>query len=187
MSQKYTSFRDIPQFTRPGGYEVDYPIPSLVQWVKRSIQEENLQMEPDFQRGHVWTKSQQIAFVEFLLRGGRSGRILYFNNPSWKTPVRDGGYNDFVCVDGLQRYTALRRFIENEIKVFGSYYLEYTDTLSISLNTIRVNINTLPTKSAVLQWYLEMNSGGTPHAKKEILRVQELLQTELAGGSSHVD
>ena len=178
MDEKYTSFRDIPQFTRPGGYEVDYPLPHLVEWVEQSIREEGLQMDPDFQRGHVWTEKQQIDFIEFLLRGGRSGRVLYLNNPGWRIQVTNGAYNDFVCVDGLQRYTAIRRFIQNEIQVFGSYYEEYTDQLSFSLNTMRVNINTLPTKAAVLQWYLEMNAGGTPHEESELSRVRALLAAE---------
>lgn len=184
MPDKYTLFKEIPQFTRPGGYEVDYPLPNLVIWVEQSIREEGLQMEPDFQRGHVWTEAQQIAFIEFLLRGGRSGRVLYLNNPSWRIQVESGAYNDFVCVDGLQRYTAIRRFIQNEIQVFGSYYKEYTDQLSISLNTMRVNINTLPTKAAVLRWYLEMNAGGTPHDVSELSRVRAMLDAELFNGGA---
>ena len=31
-----------------------------------------LQFNPDFQRGHVWTEGQQIAFMEFLLKGGKT-------------------------------------------------------------------------------------------------------------------
>lgn len=183
LADRYTRFRDIPQFTRPGGYEVDYPLPSLVRWVESTIAEDGLNMEPDFQRGHVWTESQQIKFLEFILRGGKSGRVLYFNNPSWRTPVNEGEYNDFVCVDGLQRFTAIRRFIQNEIPAFGSLYKEYTDPLSISLNTMRVNINTLTTRAAVLQWYLEMNTGGSPHAQEEIERVKTLLAIETGENS----
>lgn len=175
MGQQYTSFRAIPKLTRDGHYGADYPLPSLVRWVKEKVAEEGLLMEPDFQRGHVWTEKQQIAFIEFILRGGKSGRVLYFNNPSWNHQVEADAYNDFVCVDGLQRFTAIRRFIENEIMVFGSYYNEYTDKLDTSMNTMRVNINDLPTKAAVLQWYLEMNDGGTPHSNEEISRVKAML------------
>lgn len=182
MEQKYTSFAAIPQFTRPGGYEVDYPLDRLVQAIKQFEQEEGLQLNPDFQRGHVWTEQQQIAYVEYLLRGGRSGRHLYFNYPSWRTPVPKGAYDEFVCVDGLQRLTAIRRFIENEIPVFGSYYREYTDSLHLTMMTLRVNINDLDSKEKVLRWYLEMNSGGTPHSDAEIQRVRQMLCEEQAAG-----
>jgi len=30
-----------------------------------------LNLDPDFQRAHVWTEDKQIAFVEFCLRGGQ--------------------------------------------------------------------------------------------------------------------
>ena len=47
-----------------------------------------------------------------------------------------------------------------------------------STATSKLNINTLPTRAAVLQWYLEMNAGGTPHADAEIERVRGLLAAE---------
>jgi len=43
---------------------------------------------------------------------------------------------------------------------------------------MRININDLPTKKDVLQWYVEMNSNGTIHTEDEINRVKELLEKE---------
>ena len=76
---KITQFRDIPQFTDIGHYAVDYPIDRLISFLEDEIRDYGLQLNPEFQRGHVWTRKQQIAYVEFLLRGGRTGRDLYFN------------------------------------------------------------------------------------------------------------
>ena len=39
-----------------------------------------------------------------------------------------------------------------------------------------VNVNDLQTKREVLQWYIEMNSGGTPHTEAEIERVKKLME-----------
>lgn len=175
--KKITKFRDIPRFTDIGRYAVDYPINHLIPWIEEEVKEDGLQLNPDFQRGHVWTEKQQIAYVEFILQGGRTGRDIFLNKPDWHHPVPDGAYNDFVCVDGLQRLTALRRFIQNEIKVFGSYFCEYTDNLRTLSDTIRVHVNDLKTKEEVLRWYIEMNAGGTPHSEEEIERVQKMLDT----------
>ena len=71
---KITQFRDIPQFTDIGHYAVDYPIDRLISFLEDEIRDYGLQLNPEFQRGHVWTRKQQIAYVEFLLRGGRTGR-----------------------------------------------------------------------------------------------------------------
>lgn len=173
---KYTSFREIPQFTRAGSYAVDIPLDRVSKWVVKEQEELGLELNPEFQRGHVWIKRQQVAYMEFLLRGGRTGRDFYFNYPSMHIQVPDRDYNAYVCVDGLQRLTAIQKFFGNELKVFGSFFWEYTDRIRISMNSIRVHVNDLKTEEEVLQWYIEMNSGGTPHSKAEISRVKALLE-----------
>jgi len=100
-------------------------------------------------------------------------RRTLFNKPSWHLPVAAGAYDDYVCVDGLQRITAIQGFIGNRFPVFGSFFWEYRDRMDI-MNTVRVHVNDLKTKKEVLTWYIEMNSGGTPHSKTEIARVSAL-------------
>ena len=174
--EKITRFRDIPAFTRDGNYQVDMDIRRIPEWIANEQKEMNLQLNPNFQRGHVWTEEQQIAWLEFFLRGGKTGRILYFNCPSWQGSVKDGEYNDFVCVDGLQRLTAIRKFMNGEIPVFGSYINEYEDKMSNTRNAIKVNVNNLKTEKEVLQWYVDMNAGGTPHTNEEIERVKKMIK-----------
>lgn len=76
-------------------------------------------------------------------------------------------------MDGLQRITAYMRFYNNEIPAFGHYYKEFEDRPK---NWIKLNVNNLKTRKEVLTWYLEMNTGGTPHSKEEIEKVQRLLE-----------
>jgi hypothetical protein len=106
-------------------------------------------LEPDFRHNRAWTEDQQIAYVEFLLRGGQSGRIIYFN-------VHDR-YSclDTVLVDGLQRLTAVRKFMANELTVFGSYTADSFEYLNeIDLIFFK---NNLKTRKEVIQWYLGIN------------------------------
>lgn len=172
---KITKFADIPKFTKAGSYAVDYPFHSLVKWIEREQKEMGLQLNPDFQRGHVWSEAQQVAYMEFLLRGGKTGRTLYFNCPSWHHSVPEGDYDEYVCVDGLQRITAITRFVYNEIPAFGSLFCEYEDSPRVVEDTLRVNINDLKTRDEVLRWYIDINAGGTPHTREEIERVQAIL------------
>lgn len=165
------TFKDIPQFIQAGSYQVDIPLRMIPDKIREWENELDLQLNPDFQRGHVWTEEQQIAFMEFVLRGGESGRIIYFNHPGWMGSFK----GDFVCVDGLQRLTAICRFFNNEIPVFGHFYNEFEDRLN-TLNSMKFNVNKLKTKREVLRWYLEMNTGGTPHTKKEIERVRNMME-----------
>ena len=173
---KIIKFADIPQFTTDGNYQVDMDLRRIPEWIKTEQREVNLQLNPPFQRGHVWTEKQQIAWLEFFLKGGKSGNVVYFNCPSWNHRVDDGDYDEYVCVDGLQRLTAICKFINNEIKVFGSYYREFEDPRILNRHTLKVNVNDLKSEREVLQWYLDMNSGGTPHSPEEIQRVQKTIE-----------
>jgi uncharacterized protein with ParB-like and HNH nuclease domain len=170
-------YSDIPQFTRSGTYQVNIPLEYVKREIDSFINEDDLQLNPDFQRGHVWTKKQQIAFIEFLLRGGKSSKVIYFNCPNWLGNRSRGQYNDFVVVDGLQRLTAVLAFINDEIPAFGIYHKDYEGRVPLGIDLI-FNVNNLETKAEVLQWYIEINSGGTPHTNKEIERVKALLEEE---------
>lgn len=167
------SFKDIPQFTY-GSYEVDIHIRHLERMLKSYEEDYNLELNPDFQRGNVWTEEQQIKFVEFFLRGGKSARIIYFNIGEWsfnkKTDIPQ-----MVCVDWLQRLTAILRFLHGEIPVFGHYISEYEDNIPLDY-TLKFNINNLAYKRDVLKWYVEMNSGGTVHSDAELKRVQKMIE-----------
>lgn len=100
------------------------------------------------------------------------------NYPFWRSvrEPKQGEYKNYVCVDGLQRITATQRFIHNEIKVFGSYYKEFEDSLRVLPATMILNVNDLKTEKEVLQWYVDMNIGGTPHTSDEIKRVRKMIQ-----------
>ena len=103
--------QDIKPFTSCGSYYVNMTMQQLVDSIARDERDMGLILESEFQRGHVWTKEQQIAYIEYFLKGGMSGRDLYFNHPDWYHKS-EGNYHDYVCVDGLQRITAVRRFMK---------------------------------------------------------------------------
>lgn len=172
-------FADIKQFIHDGDYEVSVGLELLEKTLNDYEKDYGLELNPDFQRGHIWTEAQQIAYMEFLLRGGRTARVIYFNSPAFG---RGGEYGDLpdtlLCVDGLQRLTAGLRFIRNEIPVFGAYYKDYEDSLGFHRG-FRFNINGLKKRSEILEWYIQFNSGGTVHTEEEINRVKDLLEEEL--------
>jgi uncharacterized protein with ParB-like and HNH nuclease domain len=168
-------YRDIPQYTSQGNYSPTMRLREFIKWIDENIEELGLQLNPDFQRGHVWTEEQQIKYIEHLLKGGRTANVIYFNHPNWMGSWK----GDFVCVDGLQRTTAIQRFMNNEIPVFGIYLDEFEDK-DYMLRSIEiiVNVNNLKTRKEVLQWYIEFNSAGTIHTEEEINRVKLLLEKE---------
>lgn len=173
----------IKPFTEKGNYEVNINLKYLEMTLDDYFNDYGLELNPDFQRGNVWTEEQQSAFMEFFLRGGQTSRVIYFNCPFFERGSLDdykqGKYEmPMVCVDGLQRLTTIRKFLKNELKVFGYTIDEFEDKdmLLRSHHELRFNVNNLKTRKEVLQWYLDFNTGGTVHSQDEIERVKKLLE-----------
>jgi len=178
MTKTYRRFSDIERLIPSGVYSITLSWKHLEwqldEWARLPG---GLDLAPDFQRGHVWSEAQQIAFVEFGLRGGLeySSDTLLFNCADWPRECR----KPIQIVDGLQRLTAVRRFLRNEIPAFGTLMHDYEEELHAMSPRFRVNVNNLPTKADVLRWYLDLNTGGTAHTDEEIARVTALLNEEL--------
>lgn len=167
-------FRDIKKFPH-AAYRVDVGWHYLEKYVCDSIKNYGLDLDPDFQRAHVWDDAQRTKYVEYILQGGTSGRELYFNCPEWSRGIRRGPY---VIVDGKQRLRAVRMFLNNEIPAFGHLLCDYTDRPDIITARFSWNIAELETRAEVLNWYLDFNAGGAVHTEYELARVRELLKKE---------
>jgi uncharacterized protein with ParB-like and HNH nuclease domain len=139
-----------------------------------------LELHPDFQRGHVWTENQKHHFIENVLRGvvSTSGFLVQFNCPNWE----DGSYTGDLplgmeCIDGLQRITAVLDFLKGSVRPFG-FTVDDLAGSSFAIKSrfrFRVAIHNFSNRAELLQHYLDLNTGGTPHSKEEIDRVHKLL------------
>jgi hypothetical protein len=173
---------EVPPFSKGAHYAVTAPFGHLESMIESYIADHSLVLEPDFQRAHVWSEEQRSRYVEYLLRGGQFGRDIYFNDPSFSDRALFGKTH-MELVDGLQRLTALRRFLADDLPAFNQRLTEwhpddqrrFTGDLSYSL---RFHVNDLTTRAQVLTWYLDLNAGGTPHSDDEIARVRVLLAQE---------
>lgn len=176
MPGPYKRLSDIPQFTREGQYHINVSWRYLEETLQQFSEPDGIDLDPDFQRAHVWTETQQIRYVEFILRGGRSGRDILFNKSDWSRS--EGRKEPMVLVDGKQRLQAVRRFMRNEIPAFGSFLSEYEDRPDLLRHGFIFVVNDLATRAEVLQWYIDLNAGGVVHTDNEIERVRQLLAAE---------
>jgi hypothetical protein len=163
------NLNDIPQFPQ-GNHKTSVSLDEIEAHVERLVQNFHLDLDPDFQRGHVWSEDQQVRFVEYILRGGEGGLEILFNQP-----VRD--VPPMVILDGKQRLTAVLKFVRNELPVFGHLYREFDHRVGSRFGLVFRRFN-IPTRKEVLEYYLSLNAGGTPHSEEEIVRVRGLLAAE---------
>lgn len=179
-------FKDIPQFTFGGSYAVDVPWTHIERWLADLAKDGTLDLDPDFQRAHVWDDRKRTRYVEYCLRGGHASRSLWWNAKDW--PM--SGNSPVQIVDGKQRLEAVRKFMRDELPVFhdlrrqkeprvrtGWRFSEFEGNMGLNF-TLRMHVNNLKTKAEVLQWYLDLNDGGVVHTEEELFRVRELLEKE---------
>ena len=169
-------------------YAVTIRATYIEETLKAYEESEGLELNPDFQRGHVWTRDQQIAFCESWIRCtlGDAGKTITFNSPMSAVHNKrsDADLKGMVCIDGLQRLTAVRQFMKKEFKVFshidGGVYWDFFDNTRFSryspTNGLIFQLFDMQYKKDILDYYLAFNNGGTPHSEQEIQRVLNMRQ-----------
>lgn len=163
-------------------YNVNIPLGHLEENLQIYVKDHNLNMNPDFQRAHVWNEEQQIAYMEYLLMEPQIPQQIVFNHPNWMGSFK----GEMVLLDGKQRLEAARKWLNNEIPAHGYYRKDFTHMspeyplqksgrIPTDIN-LSFCIMKLKTREEILKWYINFNSGGTPHTNDEIERVKKLLE-----------
>lgn len=165
-------------------YAVDYSWRDLKRALESYETDYGLNLTPDFQRGHVWTERQQAHYIENVMRGVvvPETMVLQFNCPHWNDNDYAGELpREMQILDGLQRLTAVLEYMQGRVRPFGRDIDAFDgtdfDTRQRHRFRFRVVVYDLRTRAALLQHYLDINAGGTPHSEAEIERVKALLAT----------
>lgn len=158
-----------------GNYQINVSLDYIKDKIEKDIEEYGLNLDPDFQRAHVWNMEQRVSYMEFLLKGGKSNPI-YFNHEGWMRSFN----GEYVIVDGKQRLTSILMFLNNEYPVFKEMDKEgigfYAREFDIIPNDVVFIVNDLPNRELVLKWYLQMNKGNVAHTKEELDKVGRMIE-----------
>lgn len=177
------SLRDVVRPIDRSRYECDSQWDYLEDHLERFARDYGLNLDPDFQRGHVWTPEQRSRFIESCLRGVATSatRVILFNCPHWDNDRYKGDLpREMQIMDGLQRLTTVRMFMRGEVSVFGSLRVDDFRKTEFDpkrmLCMLRFAVFTLQTRAELLRHYLAINEGATPHSESELVRVRKLLE-----------
>lgn len=87
-----------------------------------------------------------------------------------------------VLVDGKQRLEAVRKFLRNELPIFGGNFInDFNDPRRLLRSSdayFEIRVNNLKTRKEILTWYLQLNTGGVVHTEEEIAKVRRMLENE---------
>lgn len=131
--------------------------------------------DPDFQRRHRWTDAQRVAWIEHVLRGGKTARSILVAHSGKRLFDSDinGHIPDYTLVDGKQRLYAAELFCRGELRVFAhpkkpeGYSLADLSPLRNHAN-ITWDVVVLPDRAAIIDLYLRLNTAGCGHTEEEI-------------------
>lgn len=98
-------------------------------WLARRVRDGEIDVNPPYQRGKVWTLDQRVSLVESWMRGLPAGVVILADrcNKAWATanPGRDPyetGEALWACVDGKQRLTTAVAWFDSEFAVPASWF-----------------------------------------------------------------
>lgn len=162
-----------------------------------------MEIDPEYQRGHVWTTEQRRELVKSWIMGVPTGNITINlrDNSGWRENYGDlyEGPEDswmiYGCVDGKQRIETARMWFAGELRVPRTWFAERdidaaacaADGLvsyrQLSLPMQRhhgtnfqfsVIEAQLPTLQAEAELFLLVNGGGTAQETEVMQRAREL-------------
>lgn len=164
------------------------------------IQDGTLWLEPPYQRGDVWTLPQRRALIKSLLLGvpvagivlNRRGDNRAWERVSGRFEGEETGHRWWVCIDGKQRLTTLRLWMESCLTVPSGWFdpgylllpefstVRYRD-LTLTGQRMIGHRFTLSASEATLscveeerEVYLLLNSAGTAHTAEDLERARKL-------------
>ena len=164
-------------------YSVDIPLigfhRNLMMFVSADKHQNGFALEdiftgvPDFQRDNdKWSEAMQVKFIENLVMGCKTTIMMYEIPPQGEL----SGYCNCSILDGLQRITAIHRFVTGEIKAFGKSYEELRSEriLSNVRCRIKVNIYTFGSEKEAIGFYIATNENIT-HSSEDINKAKRIL------------
>ena len=134
---------------------------SLDQFVHQ-LAHDNVDFDPPYQRGHVWTLRQQEEFMGHLLSGGDVLPLIVQRVP-------ESGESEML--DGKQRATAILRWLKGEVtaRLFNGRTIDASDvTKGLRCVDIKIKYVNLPFEERK-RFYVRLNSAGTPHTTEQLL------------------
>lgn len=129
-----------------------------------------IDMNPDYQRGHVWTEEDKVALIDSIFKGIDIGKFAFATKHDM----------DFYyeIVDGKQRMTAIIEFYENRFRYRGKFFNElshrdqdYIENYHVSVADIRG-----ADRNTVMKHFVAMNSQGRVMDSAHLEKVRAMIQ-----------
>lgn len=125
---------------------------------------------PPWQRPEVWTVTQKQKFIEGLFLGFASGQYVV-NGQDWDSQTADPLPCSGWLLDGQQRISALRDFVQGDLVVFGDVTygsLSKAEQLRLMRKPFPCfELHYTANEDTLRDLYDRLNFGGTAHTEDQ--------------------
>jgi len=140
-----------------------------------------IDLEPEYQRGNVWTIEQKRALITSIFRNIDIGKIAIIKRhwgPDGNKPATPKLYE---MLDGKQRLTALVEYYTGQFTWRGKYFHElcWSDKGHFKYYTVSIAETDPLTKEQKYHYFLKLNTSGVPVDPDHMAKVTGLLQKEI--------
>lgn len=175
-------------------------------WLARRVTEGEIDANPPYQRGSVWTEDQRIALVQTWLRGLPAGVVILADrcNAAWRAANSghdpyDTGKGIWAIVDGKQRLTTAVMWFGSEFAIPASWlpadHIETTEDtddgpyvrydgltpkgqrfMERYCSLLVAETRDCATEADEAAFYLLVNGGGTPQTGADMANAARIAQ-----------
>lgn len=133
--------------------------------------ETGLDMNPEYQRGNVWTLEQKILLIDSIFKNVDIGKFTII-----RRPFREKQEHYYEVLDGKQRITAIAEFFEGRFTYKGLKYRELHWKDQIHFKNYAVSYAEIEplTKEQKYRYFLKLNTTGVPHDSEHLDKVHEM-------------
>lgn len=154
-------------------YKINFGLASIPNF----LEQYEIDMDPDYQRGYVWTSEQKQLFVGAAIQNHNAIPPFWFN---W---YGEKHVSHSEVVDGKQRLNAVLGWLDNQFDAicpcgerFWWHDVDEIGKRGLSMNTIFYMQFTQLDRLGVLKHYLSLNAGGTIHSPKDLDKVRDMIK-----------
>jgi hypothetical protein len=125
----------------------------------------------DYQRDHVWNLDDKIALIDSIFNNIDIGKFVF----AQRSLKHEGKL--YEVIDGKQRLTAICEFVEGRFKYNGYYFAELSGPDKNKITNCGISYGCLenPTRRAIFETFIKLNTTGRPMKNEDIDKVKKLL------------
>ena len=159
---------------------ISYQQRDMMALLMKMVDRYGIDLEPEYQRGNVWTDLQKYSLIESIFKNIDIGKFTVIRRPWGTHPDIPMTPKLYEMLDGKQRLTAIFEYYTGKFMYQGRYFyqLHWRDQHHFKHYNISYAETEPLTNEQKYRYFLKLNTTGTPVDEKHIDKVTKMWENE---------